>query len=73
VDDFIIDDTTWKLRYMVVNTKKWLGRHVLIAISWIEGISWLDAQVSVKLTREQVKNSPPNNALQPIDREYERI
>ncbi|HSW60902.1 MAG TPA: PRC-barrel domain-containing protein, partial [bacterium] len=35
VDDFIIDDETWALRYIVVDTKEWMaGKKVLISPDW---------------------------------------
>ena len=36
VEDFIIDDETWEIRYMVVDARNWLpGKKVLIAPRWI--------------------------------------
>lgn len=71
VADFIIDDSTWSIRYLVVDTKNWLaGKHVLVSPQWIDRLSWEDAKVFVNLTRDQIKQSPeytPHN----LDREYE--
>ena len=37
VEGFLIDDETWAIRYLVVNTSNWwLGHKVLIAPQWIE-------------------------------------
>jgi len=59
IDDFIIDDSNWAIRYLVVDTQNWLpGRKVLIAPRWIERISWVESKVFVGLTREAVKLSP---------------
>jgi sporulation protein YlmC with PRC-barrel domain len=59
VDDFIIDDATWGVRYFVVDTRNWLpGRHVLISTDWVERVSWEGRQVYVALTRDEVRNSP---------------
>jgi hypothetical protein len=47
----LLDDDTWAIRYLIVDTSNWcLGHQVLIAPRWIQGINWLDATVSVKLT-----------------------
>ena len=36
VEDFIIDDETWEIRYMVVDTQNWWpGKKVLVAPQWI--------------------------------------
>lgn len=63
VDDFIFDDATWALRYLVVDTRNWLpGRHVLISTDWVERMSWEDRKAYVALTRDEVRNSPEYDA-----------
>jgi hypothetical protein len=38
VEDFIIDDETWEIRYMVVDIRNWLpGKKVLIAPRGLSG------------------------------------
>src|SRR5262245_10939272 len=55
VEDFIIDDESWAIRYLVVNTRNWWpGKKVLVAPQWISEIRWGDAQVHVDMTREQI-------------------
>ncbi|RPI12703.1 MAG: PRC-barrel domain containing protein [Ignavibacteriae bacterium] len=73
VEDFIVDDENWMIRYMLVDTKKWFpgGKHVLIAPYWIEAIDWDESEVKVNLTEEKVKNSPELDESQPINRQYE--
>ena len=52
VEDFIIDDETWEIRYIVVDTRNWLpGKKVLIAPRWIDRVSWNDSKVYVSLSR----------------------
>jgi hypothetical protein len=59
VEDFILDDESWYVRYLIVNTGNWLlGRKVLISHLWIEFVSWMEGSVSVNLTAGQIKNSP---------------
>jgi uncharacterized protein YrrD len=72
VKDFIADDKSWVIRYMVVDTGHWLpGRKVLIAPAWITKISWSDDRVNVDLSRESVKDSPRYDPSAPINQEYE--
>lgn len=73
VEDFIVDDQTWQIHYMVVNTRNWLSdnKKVLIAPQWIEKVSWIDRGVHVKFTQEAVKNSPEFIPSTPLDRDYE--
>ncbi|MEO6624113.1 MAG: PRC-barrel domain-containing protein [Burkholderiaceae bacterium] len=75
VKDFIVDDLSWAIRYLVVDTRNWWpgGRKVLIATHWIDSIDWATSTVSVKLTREQVRNSPQYEESQPVNREYEKL
>src|SRR5690606_19253045 len=36
VDDFIVDDTSWRIRYLIVDTHNWLpGKKVLMAHEWV--------------------------------------
>jgi sporulation protein YlmC with PRC-barrel domain len=40
VEDFIIDDKTWAIRYLIVNTSIWSsGKKVLASPRWIERVS----------------------------------
>jgi len=72
VEDFIVDDETWSLRYLVVDTRNWLpGKKVLVAPRWISDISWGDMRVSVDLPRETIKQAPAFDPSQSISREYE--
>jgi uncharacterized protein YrrD len=59
VEDFLIDDQTWAIRYLIVDTKDWLpGKRVLISPKWIERVSWSEKQVVVDLTREAIGQAP---------------
>lgn len=72
VEDFILDDENWTIRYMVVDTRNWLpGRQVLISHLWIEFISWQGRKVMVSLTKKQIENSPAYDPSAPVNREYE--
>lgn len=60
VAGYLVDDETWALRYIVVDTSNWwVGHRVLVAPEWITGVHWTDETVSVNLTRESLKNAPP--------------
>ncbi len=72
VEEFILDEDTWALRYMVVDTRNWLpGRKVLISPAWVEGFDWSEEKAVVDLTRDQIKESPEYNPYEPINRKYE--
>jgi hypothetical protein len=62
VEDYIVDDETWEIHYMVVDTRNWLpGRKVLVSPTWIEDVAWFMREISVDLKRETIKHSPEFN------------
>lgn len=72
VEDFIIDDETWAIRYLVIDTKNWWGgKKVLISPQWIDRISWDDSKVFVNLTKESIKQSPEYSEDSLLTRDYE--
>ncbi len=72
VEDFIIDDASWAIRYMVVDTVNWWpGKKVVVAPQWIERVSWGESKLYVDLTREKIKNAPEYDPTKVVDREYE--
>ncbi|ASF46631.1 PRC-barrel domain-containing protein [Methylovulum psychrotolerans] len=72
VDDFIIDDATWTIRYLVIDTNNWWpGKKVLIAPQWIERVSWNESTVFVGLPREIIRESPEFTDASELTRDYE--
>jgi uncharacterized protein YrrD len=58
VSDFIIDDQTWELEYLVVDTHNWLGgKKVLIAVKHVSKVQWADSKVYADLNIDFIKNS----------------
>jgi len=73
VADFILDEETWVIRYIVVATGHWWqGNHVLIASHWIDKVSWDEGKVFVKLTRDEIRHAPEYSTLATVTREYEQ-
>jgi uncharacterized protein YrrD len=59
VDDFVFDDETWTIRYLVVETRNWWpGKHVLVEPSSIRSIRWEDGEIHLSLTRDEVHRRP---------------
>jgi hypothetical protein len=72
VRDFLFEDTSWIIRWLVVDTGKWLpGREVLLAVSALGQADPALRQLSVKLTKQQVKDSPDISADEPVSRQME--
>jgi len=72
VEDFILQEERWAIRYLVVDVGRWLaGRRVLLAPSWVENIDWGAREVVVNLSRDEVRGSPEYDPSKPLTREYE--
>lgn len=73
VENVLLDDVTWAIRYVIVDTRNWWpGAHVLISPCAVQTIEWTDHQVRLNVSRAQVKASPPWDPADIIVREYER-
>jgi uncharacterized protein YrrD len=72
VEDFVIDDETWAIRYLIIDTRNWWpGKKVLVSPQWIERVSWSESKVFVNLTRENIKQSPEYTEESLLTRDYE--
>ena len=72
IEDFIIDDETWAIRYLIIDTRNWWpGKKVLIAPQWIERVSWSESVAIVNLSREIIKQAPEYTEESQLTRDYE--
>jgi len=72
VDDLYFDDETWAIRYLIVDTGKWLsGRRVLISPMSVIHLDLAAARVDVALTKRQVEHSPEIDTHLPVSRQHE--
>jgi len=72
VEDFIIDDETWAIRYLVIDTRNWWpGKKVLVSPQWIEQVSWSESKVFINLPRETIRQSPEYTEESLLTRDYE--
>ena len=86
VKDFLFDDQSWKIRWMVVDTGYWLsGRQILIQPSAIipldlapsaeRGLpmmSWGETlAISIRLTKAQIEASPKAREDEPVTKQME--
>jgi sporulation protein YlmC with PRC-barrel domain len=59
VENFVMDDKSWAIRHIVVDTRKWLpGKQVLLSPELIDYISWPEREVCVKSTRHAIETRP---------------
>ncbi len=72
LEDYIIDDEEWRVRYLVLDTRNWLpGKQVLVSPEWINMISFLQREVYVNVTKEVIRNAPEYDPDLPVDRALE--
>ncbi len=72
IEDFIIDEETWAIRYLVVSTRNWWpGRRVLVSPQWIQRVNWDAGEVFVTLSGETVRESPEYTDQLLVTRDYE--
>ncbi len=72
VQDFVVDDESWLIRYMVVDTGRWLpGRKVLVVPLWVESMTWAGRTARVGLHRKVIAASREYLPSAPVNKEYE--
>ena len=69
ITDFLFDDVTWLVRWLVVDTGSFFGgRKVLLPPAALGHVNHIGRQLAVKLTKQQVKDSPSINTDEPVSR-----
>ncbi len=71
VDDVVVDDEEWRIRYLCISQGFWAGKRVVLSPEWIEEISWDERRVVVGLSRETIKDAPEWLGAEPMTREFE--
>jgi hypothetical protein len=69
VNDFLFDDATWLVRWLVIDTGNWLpGRKILLPPSALAHVNHMGHQFAVRLTKQQIKECPEIEADRPVSR-----
>lgn len=72
VSDILFDDQSWMVRWLVVDTGSWLpGRVVLLPLSVLGQPDRVNRLFPVKLTKQQVEDSPDEGTHFPVSRKME--
>jgi hypothetical protein len=72
VRNFLFDGLSWTIRYLVVDVGTWFKRRdVVLAISAVEQPDREKRTINVRLTREQVRDSPDVDTEKPVSRQQE--
>jgi hypothetical protein len=68
VQELLIDDKTWAIRFMVVEAGDWWrGHRLLIAPHWIHAADWVDECISLDLTQTIAKAAPRLETSRQLD------
>jgi uncharacterized protein YrrD len=74
VHDLYFDDQSWTVRYLVIDTGRWLpGRKVLLAPAAISKPWHGESALPVALTKQQIESSPDIDTAQPVSRKAEQL
>lgn len=72
VEDLLVDDDTFKIRYVVIDTIRFFpSKNVLVASEWIEDVSWDERVFRTNLSKESIKKSPSYEKSHSPDRNFE--
>ena len=72
VRNFLFDDQSWKVHYVVVDVGNWLKRgDVVLPISKLERPDWESKTCRVHLSKEQIRNSPDVDTEMSVSRQQE--
>lgn len=64
VDDFLIGQDSWRIRYLLVDTSNWIGgRSVIVSSDAVERVDKEDNQIYVAADRDAIKNAPELESL----------
>jgi hypothetical protein len=71
IDDFLFEDHTWHIPYLVIDPRAWLpGGMVVISPDWISAVSWTESRVYIDLTRDAIKTAPAYEPEAAWDADY---
>jgi hypothetical protein len=72
VEDFLVDDAGWYIRYIKVDTRNWWpGQQVLISPLSVREIDWAGKLLQINVNRQQIKDAPPYDPSITVDGAYE--
>jgi uncharacterized protein YrrD len=73
VEDFLMEDESWAIRYLVIDTRKWWpGEHLVIPPQWASRVDWPEHLVRVEVSSAAVKEAPQYDPALTLSRDYEQ-
>jgi hypothetical protein len=72
VEDFGVQDETWALRYVIIDTRNWLpGKCVILSTAWVKRVDWGLRKLEIGLRMQQIRDAPEPPQGGAMDREFE--
>ena len=72
LEELVVDDIGWVIRYLVVDTRKWLpSSKVLLAPEWAQDVSRAERFVSIDLKKSEIQSAPEYDRDNLLLRDYE--
>ena len=66
VDDFLIGQKSWRIRYLRVDTSNWIGgRSVIVSSEALQHLDKEHGTLHVGVTRDAIKHSPSFESIEP--------
>ncbi len=70
VTDFLFNDQSWTIGYLVVDVRRRLiRRDVVLTVAAVKEPDWSKKVFQLQLTREQVRDSPVVDSVEPVSRQ----
>jgi len=65
IDDFLVDELTWCVRYLLVDTSNWIGgKSVLVRTKMVRGFDPTDGTLRVDAARDVIEHSPSFESIE---------
>jgi hypothetical protein len=72
VENFLVEDHDWSIRYLTVDTKNWWpGEKVLISPRSVLKIDWTDGSIKVDIDRQKIEGGPRYDPGVTVDGAYD--
>ncbi len=73
VEDFILDDSAWNVRYVLIHTGHlFTNKKVLFSPTWISRFSCHERKIDMSLLRNDIMHSPAFSGVDKVEPEYEK-
>jgi len=74
VEDYLVDDTTWALRYLVIDRSRLpFSRKVLLAVEWVDDVDLVERSLRVGVGASRLAEGPEYDPSEPVNEAKETV